>query len=288
MPTNAPPAQSNRRSPGHCRRGIAAALAAGALAATALVGAGTAGASAPIEGIWSFNGGKVGIQGQPDGTFVGTVVAPTKFSQCLHPAGEQIWTGIAPQADGSYWGFHQWYFASEACVPNPERGLTAWRVLRTQNGSRFLRVCLSEPGSSSQPAIAPDGTSAHATFGCVDSGLIAPLPVVKPGQFGEYVALPGNRICFGRLRMRIRVKDPKNDPIKAVVVTVRSGKVVRKAKLRRRRHGITATVSLKGLPASSFTVVVKVTTVLGNHFAGRRTYRSCPKKLHPPRPHHLR
>jgi hypothetical protein len=255
--------------------------------ATGLASAGTASATAPIEGIWSFNGGKVGIQAQGDGTFVGTVVAPTKFSQCFHPVGEQMWTGIAPQADGSYWGFHQWYFASEACVPNPNLGLTAWRVLRTATGARFLRVCFSEPGSSSQPTIAPDGTSAHATYGCVDSGLISPLPVVKPGQFGEYVTLPGNKTCFGRLRMRIRLVDPKNDPIKNVLVTLHSGKVVRKAKLRRHGRTVTATVSLKGLPAGSFTVVVKVTTILGNHLAGRRTYHRCAKRLAPPHPHHL-
>jgi hypothetical protein len=261
-------------------------ILAAALMATALAGASSASAAAPIEGIWSFNGGKVGIQAQPDGTFVGTVVAPTKFSQCFHPIGEQMWTGIAPQADGSYWGFHQWYFASEACVPNPDLGMTAWRVLPTPNGSRFLRVCFSEPGTNLQPTIAADGTAAHATYGCADSALISSLPVVKPGQFEEVVTLPGSKTCFGRLRMRIRLRDPKNDPIKKVVVTLRSGKVHRRAKLKRHGRKVIATISLKGLSGGSFTVVVKVTTVLGNHLSGRRTYHSCPKRLRPPHPHH--
>jgi hypothetical protein len=262
-------------------------ILAAALTAAALASAGPASAAAPIEGIWSFNGGKVGIQGQSDGTFLGTVVAPTKFSQCFHPAGEKMWTGIAPQADGSYWGFHQWYFASEACVPNPNLGKTAWRVLPTPGGSRFLRVCFSEPGTDLQPTIAPDGSTAHASYGCADSALISPLPVVKPDQFDEVATLPGNKTCFGALRMRIRLRDPKNDPIKKVVVTLRSGKTLRKAKLKRHGHRVIATVSLKGLSAGPFTVVVKVTTVLGNHLAGRRTYRRCPKRLRPPHPRHL-
>ncbi len=201
---------------------------------------------------------------------------------------EQIWTGIEPQGDGSYWGLHQWYFATEECVSNPTLGLTAWRVLHTASGSRFLRVCFSEPGSGSQPTIAPDGTAAHATFGCVDSALISPLPVVKPDQFGEQVTLPSNKTCFGRSQMRIRVRDPKNDPIKTVLVTLHSGKVTRRAKLKRHHAAVTATLSLKGLSAGTFTVTVKVVTVLGNHLAGKRKYHSCPKKLRPPHPHHHR
>jgi hypothetical protein len=262
-------------------------ILAAAMTATALASAGPASAAAPIEGIWSFNGGKVGIQAQPDGTFVGTVVAPTKFSQCFHPVGEQMWTGITSQADGSYWGFHQWYFATEACVSNPTLGMTAWRVLKTSSGSRFLRVCFSEPGTASQPTIAPDGTTANASYGCADSALISSLPVVKPGQFEEVVTLPGGKTCFGPSRMRIRLRDPKNDPIKKAVVILRSGKLVRKAKLTRHGRKVTAIVSLKGLSAPSFTVVVKVTTVLGNHLAGKRTYRSCSKKIRPPHPHRL-
>ena len=76
----------------------------GAIAATALLVAAAppiAGAASSIEGIWSFNGGKVAIQSQVGGTFVGTVVAPTKFAQCPHPIGEPMWTSLRPQADGS-------------------------------------------------------------------------------------------------------------------------------------------------------------------------------------------
>src|SRR5262245_43488001 len=93
------------------RRRAGRFLAVAALAAAALgAGAGSAGASAPIEGIWSFTGGRVGIQGQGHGTFVGTVVAPTRFADCTHEVGERMWTGITAESDGSYWGQHQWYY----------------------------------------------------------------------------------------------------------------------------------------------------------------------------------
>jgi hypothetical protein len=252
-----------------------------------MIGAGSASASAPIEGIWSFSGGKVGIQAQGDGTLVGTVVAPTKFAQCYHPAGERMWTDMSLQPDGSYWGLHQWYIETDECVANPTLGLTAWRVLRTSSGARFLRVCFSEPGSSLQPTIAASGTSANATFGCVDSSLVASLPVVTTAQFDQYVTLPSNKTCFSRSKMRIRMRDPKNDPLAKVSVKLRSGKIHRTAKLKRNQGTVTATLSLKGLSGRSFTVAVRLTTVLGNHLSGKRTYRSCAaaKLRRPPRHH---
>ncbi len=189
------------------------------------------------------------------------------------------------QPDGSYWGLHQWFFATEACIANPVLGPTAWRVLQTSDGSRFLRACFSEPGSNSQPTIAPDGSSANATFGCVDSALIAPLPTVKPGQFEKYVTLPSNKTCFGHSLMRIRLRDPKNDPLKKVVVTLRGGKVHRKARLKRHRGTVTATLDLRGLSANSFTVTVRLTTVLGDHLSGKRIYRRCATELRPQHPH---
>lgn len=245
-------------------------LVAGALA----LGAQSAAADAPIEGVWSFNGGEVGIQAQPDGTLVGTVVAPTKFSQCFHPVGEQMWTQMRLQPDGSYWGLHQWFFATEACQPNPALGLTAWRVLG-EGGARFLRVCFSEPGSPSQPQISPAGVAIDATFGCVDSTRISSLPAHSKAQLGSYVTLPGNRSCIGRSKLRVRVQDPPSDPLERVVVSLRSGKVHRTAKAKRQGAAVTATLSLKGLTASRFTVRVRATTVLGEQLSRKRVYRRC-------------
>jgi hypothetical protein len=248
-----------------------------ALIATSLaIGAASAAADAPIEGVWSFNGGKVAIQAQSTGgALIGIVVAPTKFTQCTHPVGERMWTEMRLRPDGSYWGLHQWFFATEECVPNPVLGASAWRVLQNPSGERFLRACFSEPESKSQPTIAPSGATAGATFGCVDSALVAPLPTVSSAQFNRYVTLPANGKCISRSRMRVRVHDPKNDPLAKIVVTLKSGKVHRRAKLR--RHGKTATAILKlnGLAAGPFIVTVRLTTVLGEHLSGKRAYFRC-------------
>jgi hypothetical protein len=258
--------------------GRAALLLASSLAMALAAAGGTARADSPIEGVWSFNGGKVAIQGQADGAFTGTVVAPTKFAQCTHPVGEQMWTEMRRQGDGSYWGLHRWFFATDECIPNPALGPSAWRVLQTANKSRFLRACFSEPGSDSQPTIAPDGAARGATFGCVDSALISALPDVSTAQFGRYVRLPSNKSCLRRRVLRIRLRDPRNDPLKKVVVKLRSGKVRRAAKLTRHGRTVTAKLNLRGLPAGPFTVTIRLRTVLGNHLSGRRTYRRCAAK----------
>jgi hypothetical protein len=234
-----------------------------------------------MEGVWSFNGGKVAIQMQDDGTLLGTVVAPTKFAQCIHPAGERMWTEIRRRPDGSYWGLHQWFFATDDCIRNPALGPAAWRVLQAPNGERFLRACLSEPGSRSQPTIAPNGTEAGATFGCADSALIASLPEISSAQLRRFVKLPSNKSCIGSRKLRIRMRDPQNDPLKRIVVKLDSGKIHRRAKLKRHGKSVTATLNLGDLPAGSFTVTVRLTTVLGEHLSGRRTYARCgPRRGH--------
>jgi hypothetical protein len=137
-------------------RSLTLVIAAAMLLAVG-VGTASAGATSNIEGIWSFNGGQIGVQRLSNGTFEGTVVAETKFAECSHPVGQQIWTGMTLQPDGSYFGFHQWYFAAPTCVLNPTLGPTAWRVLEGTDGSHYLRVCLSHPGTT-QPTVAVNGT----------------------------------------------------------------------------------------------------------------------------------
>jgi hypothetical protein len=248
-----------------------ALLVAGALA----LGAQSAAADAPIEGVWSFNGGEVGVKAQPGGALIGTVVEPTKFSQCFHPAGEQVWTQMRQQPDGSYWGLHQWYFETPGCVRNPELGLTAWRVLSAPDGSRFLRVCFSEPGSKSQPTIAPNGAAAGDTYGCSDSARVSGLPVVKSSEVGKYISLPANGGCFGRPKLRIQISDPASDRIAKIFVGLKSGSVQRRAKLKRKGSKVTATLNLRGLPGPTFKVSVRLTTVLGSRISRKRTYRLC-------------
>ena len=228
----------------------------------------------PIEAVWSFNGGEVAIQPQPDGTFVGTVVAPTRFAQCSHAVGERMWTGIRLQEDGSYWGFHKWFFEGPSCQLNPTPGPTAWRVLKTPGGSRILVVCFSSP-TGSQPSITPSDGRLNVSYGCFESGLVGPLP--DEGNvlgFKRSVSLPGARKCFSARAFPIHLKDPVHDPLKSVVVRLGGHS------LTVLRHGrtFTTTINLKGLPRGTFTVRIVATTVLGRRLTGSRTYHTCRSK----------
>jgi hypothetical protein len=247
------------------------------------VGTASAGATAGIEGVWSFNGGQIGVQRLSDGTYAGTVVAETKFAECAHPVGQQIWTGMTEQPDGSYWGLHQWYSAN--CQEDPQRGPTAWRVLEGANGSHYMRVCFSHPGTS-QPMIAADGApreaseyaAYHVTYGCDNSALIASLPVAPSGKEGvsgsEGLTLPSAKQCLSARRFKIRLKDPKYDPFKKVTITVNGHKIATS----RKGSYVVATIRLKGLPEGAFTIKVRATTVLGHHLSARRTYHICRGK----------
>lgn len=269
-----------------------------ALAATVLLltaGVATAAATSSIEGVWSFSGGQIAIQPTGNGKFVGIVVQPTKFAACTHPVGQEIWKEITPQTDGSYWGFHQWYQSNEeigSCVVNPAFvGPSAWRTVTEPNGSRYLLVCLSRPGTT-QPKIPPGSHGEGETYGneCLHSELTVPLRSSAVGSFKEVVSLPSSKRCVSARRFEIHIHDSKYDPFKSVVVTLRGHKL----KVVHRGTTYIATITLKGLPAGAFTVKVKATTVRGNQVSGSRTYHTCakkPKKAKPkklksaPRPH---
>jgi hypothetical protein len=254
------------------RKGTLPLLAAALL----LVGAvSSAQADSPIEGVWSFNGGKVAVEANSDGSFRGVIVAPTKFSQCFHPVGEEVWSGIREQSDGSFWGLHQWYFETSDCVANPERGLTAFRVVSSADGSRSLEVCFSEPGSQSQPKIPSSGSPSGATYGCSNSTRISALPSVQQADAPKYILLPGNGLCLTRSKLKVRLRNPAGDPISEAKVQLRSGKVRRRAKLIPKSNGIVALLNLRGLTKTKFTVSVNLTTVLGHHLKRKRTYRLC-------------
>ena len=247
------------------------------------IGAASARAAGGIEGVWSFNGGRIAVQRLSHGTYGGTVVAETKFAQCAHPLGQQIWTGMTEQPDGSYWGLHQWYTAN--CVEDPVPGPTAWRVVEQPNHSRYMRVCFSHPGTS-QPTIAANGApksaseyAAHnVTFGCYSSALIASLPR-SPKEAGtkgskEHLTWPRAKGCLGGKYLRIRLRDPQNDPFKTVTITLSGQKLATS----RKGKYVVATINLKRLPKGVFKVKVRATTVLGHVLSGRRTYHTCVGK----------
>jgi hypothetical protein len=235
-------------------------------------GASSAGATSDIEGVWSFNGGQIAVRPLSNGTFVGTVVAETKFAECIHPVGQQIWSGMKLQPDGSYDGFHVWYETS-ACVIDPTPGPTAWLVEQASDGSHFLRACFSTPGTS-QPVIAADGSEADVTYGCVSSARIASLPSRSVLSLKALVSSPSTKKCFSRRAFEIHVRDPKHDPFKTILITIAGRKIAVKHK----GEYSVAMVKLKGLPRGTFTIKIHATTVLGHVLSGHRTYHTCAKK----------
>jgi hypothetical protein len=283
-PSVAPPIRRDGRAR---QRRTTRALLAAALAVAALAGAANTYAAAPIVAVWSFNGGSVGVSELPNGTFVGTVITPTQFALCPHPIGEQMWTGIRANVDGSYSGFHQWFFESASCLPNPTLGRTAWRVLESPDRGQILRVCFSEPGDG-QPSIGSNGEVTGDSYGCVDSAPIASLPEqAAPGSraavlgFNRAVVLPNGRKCLSRRAFRIHLHDPKNDPLKQVEVRL-AGHTIAIT----RNHGkLAAYIDLRGFPKGAFTVRVHAVTVLGHRLSGSRTYRTCVKASQAPRKH---
>lgn len=238
-----------------------------AMAMTLLVGVVSAGASSSIEGVWAFESGEIAVTPLPDGRFVGTVVDETKFAECVHPVGQEIWTEMRLQPDGSYWGHHQWYFEG-TCATNPTPGPTAWRVNQAPDGSKDLQVCFSEPGTL-QPTIAASGVTADVTYKCVNSALTAALPAA--GVAGEHLSLPSAKRCVSARLFKIHLADPKYDPLKQVIVTIGG----RKIKTARRGHYVVATIDLEGFPRGAFTVKISAMTVLGHHLTSRRTYHTC-------------
>jgi hypothetical protein len=225
-----------------------------------------------IEGVWSFNGGAVGVQGLSDGSFQGTVVSPTVFATCEHPVGQVMWTGMRPRPDGSYWGLHQWFHGTK-CEVNPDLGRTAWRVLPVAGGSRVLIVCFSKPGDESQPTIDPDGVAADASYGCIQSSPLAALPNSKGSSekvnFDSLVGVPSGSSCRSSLKLRLR--NPKYDPLKEVLVQVNGKKVATV-------HGganLHKKIVLSNLPEGKYKVRVVAVTVLGQRFSRSRSYSGC-------------
>ncbi len=252
-----------------------------AVALTLVVSIASAGAAASIEGVWSFEHGQIDVKALPNGTFEGIVAEETRFGECPHQVEQAIWTDITPQADGSYWGYHHWFFQNDGCKPNPEPGRTAWRVLEASDGSKYLLVCLSNPGPSEpQPTIAANGTDTGASYGCIKSNLTAPLPGSGVKGEIERLSFPSAKKCLSMRRFQIHLADPKYDPFKTVRVTIKGHKIATS------RHGkyVVATINLTGFKQGKFTIKITATTVLGHHLSGSRTYHTCAKKAKKSKP----
>jgi hypothetical protein len=267
------------------------------LAALALGGSVAAATPNAIEGVWSFSGGAVAVEQLPNGAFQGTVVKPTTFAQCVHPAGQVMWTDMQPQADGSFWGLHQWYHGPE-CEADPVLGHTAWRVLQSSSRARILKVCFDTPSSQTQPTIAPNGASAHVTYKCTESSPLAPLPTVSTEgsgsgtvTFGKTVVLPAAKGCVSQTSLKIKLHDPRYDPLKEIVVRIDGKRVADIRGAKQLKKALKKGIILKKLPGGTYKVSVLAITVLKQRLSGSRTYHSCKKgpgkiKLHHGKHHH--
>ncbi len=251
-----------------------------AIVSTLCLCAAPAWASSPIEGVWEFNGGKVAVHPLANGDFEGVVVDQTKFAGCVHPVGQAMWTEIRQEADGSYWGHHQWYF-EPGCALNPTPGQTAWRVIRNEKGENVLKVCFSSPESGAQPTIAANGLVAQATYGCTESAPIAKLPTRQKEsveasvsvalQGGTKAGGQGNK-CVAHRALTIKLREPKFDPLKEAIVWVNGRKVADVRGVAKVRKAIL----LKKLPrASSYTIKITAVTVLGHKLTGSHKYKRC-------------
>ena len=245
-----------------------------AVALLLLTASGAAAQSADVEGVWTFDNGQVAVQDAGDGTHQGTVIRETKLATCPHPVGEIMWTEMRPQADGQWFGKHQYYNNAD-CSLAP-RGNIALRVLPKDGGGRFLRVCFAGPESPElQPTIAPDGSSQNTTDGCDDSAFVRDLPRGTP-SITQIASLPkqGAKRCLSKRSFRIRLREPRGDALESAVIRL-NGKVIRRRKAGTR---ITAPISLKGLPKGRYTLKITAETVLGRTISGTRKYRTCVPK----------
>ena len=160
--------------PRRTRRRRISSLFAITAALVLLVGVASAGATSSIEGVWAFESGQIAITALPSGAFVGTVVDQTKFAECVHPVGEEIWTDIRRSRTGPYWEAHSG--CSKAPAPRTRRRTYRVAGQRSDGRLKSLEVCFSKPGAT-QPTIAANGLTASVTYGCINSALTAPPPL---------------------------------------------------------------------------------------------------------------
>jgi hypothetical protein len=231
-----------------------------------IMGAGAGAARADlIEGSWLFESGQVLVQATGPGAFQGTVVKATQFATCPHPVGQRMW-----QISGSgmsYTGTHIWYH--DDCSENPG-GQTTWTITSTDPANFTLRFCTVTPGDG-PPMFDPSGNPLPGT-NCHDLKRL--LPPQPAPTFNTVVSLPkATGKCRSRRNFRIRLRQPKADPLVRATVKVngRQVKVVTGARL-------TAPVDLRGLPKGRYTVKIAATTATGRLIQGTRKYRTCVAK----------
>jgi hypothetical protein len=244
-------------------RRMAYALAA---VTAALLLAAPAQAADQIEGSWFYESGQVLVEATGPGTFTGTVVKPTQFSACTHPVGQVMWQ--ISGAGAAYTGTHTWFHNGD-CSEYPG-GQSTWTITSTDPTNFTMRFCSIEPGMG-PPTFDPAGNPIPPAS-CNDLKRALP-PQAKP-TFKSVVSLPKvTRKCRSRRNFRIRLREPKADPLVRATVNV-NGKRVRVLIGAR----LTAPVDLRNLPKGRYTVKIVATTASGDVIQGTRKYRTCARK----------
>jgi len=233
----------------------ATGLAIVALAAPAL-------AADQIEGSWLFESGRVLVEATGPGAFKGTVVEPTRFTACTHPVGQVMWR--IGGAGASYTGTHVWY--TSECAENPG-GQSSWQILSTDPANYTLRFCTVAPGGG-PPTFDPASGTPTGDTRCHELERVL-APQAAP-TFRSVVSLPEARTCRSRRSFRIRLREPKADPLVSAIVDV-NGRRVRVVKGRR----LSAPVDLRNLPRGRYAVKIVATTATGRVLQGTRRYRTC-------------
>jgi hypothetical protein len=240
-------------------RGLAVA---GATVVAMAMWAGAAQAAEAIEGSWLFESGEVLVEATGAGTLKGTVVKPTRFTACTHPVGQVMW--LLRGNGASYKGTHAWYHSD--CSEDPG-GLSSWTITSTDPANFTLRFCTVTPHAG-PPTFDPSGNPTGSTR-CHDLKRV--LPPQPTPTFGSVVSLPeATSKCRSRRTFRIRLREPRADPLVRATVDVNGRRV--KAVVGAR---LTAPVNLRRVPAGRYTVKIAVRTASGRLIKGNRRYRTC-------------
>ena len=133
----------------------------------------------PIEGTWTYNGGRVEVDATGDHEYTGTVVQSTLFADdsCSHPVGQEMWDirGSGP----AYRGTHVWY-AGTTCRWLPG-GKATWRIIDTDPESFLLRFCTAPPGKG-EPRVDASGEPVAPTECATLRRTKPPAPGSGPGS----------------------------------------------------------------------------------------------------------
>jgi hypothetical protein len=229
-------------------------------------------APAPIEGTWSFEGGRVLVTAAGSGSFEGRVVNASKFAACQHPVGQLIWK--LNGTDAAYSGTHVWYHKDCSEAPG---GNTTWTIQDTDAAVLKLRFCTARP-QTGQPTVDESGAGTGSTECFTLTRLKPPAATTTTATSGSLLAPPTS--CASRRRFRVRIVSTAGDPVVRARLRVNG---VLKAVVPHRVGGrlrLISFVDLRGLPRGPrVRVSILAQTRAGKVISGSRYYRVCTAKI---------